>query len=205
MRGLLERILPKKKPAWAALCQVKYIDKQKRKYYQYTDEFDMPLVRKGWIDKLIMELRYGSDYDYVIEKLKESLNAHEKKGVMAPDIQTAGYLVQELIDRKKMLLIPDVLFEVLCVTLIREDENPELEDHEIEQEKIATFKKEIKQGGLFPFFQSGGILKLFGLPNCSITEFNRRISDSIAHMERFQMILSPRISEPTSLHGFRTG
>jgi len=184
---LYRKLIPRNKPSWAALCKQVYIDKQGRRYYQYQDEGDMTLIRRGEIEKCQMELRYGSDYSDVIEGVRSSLNnANRKSGHMEPDIVTAGYLIQELIDRKGILVVPEILFALCSNTLIREDENPYLVDHEILEEKISTFKQEIQRGGLHAFFQANDLLKLVGMSNISLSDFNRLMTDSEQRISQVQ-------------------
>lgn len=182
------KLFPKTKPKWAALCSLKHTDKNGLRYYQYIDELDMPLMRKGEIDKCNMELRFGSDYEDVFDALKDALCASDRKGNMQPDLQTASYLTQELIDRRELLVLPDIMMEIASHALIREDENPAIVDREILQEKIEVFKKEIQGGGLHGFFQSSGLLSLIGLSNITILEFSKLIDNSQERLSQFQKI-----------------
>lgn len=202
-KALKEKIIPNRKPEWAALCKLAYTDKSGRRYYQYADELNMNCVyRKGEIEKCMMELRYGSDYSKVIDEMKASVNGFDKQGNMRPDMVKTGYLIQELIDRKDILLLPEILFKICANTLIREDENPYLVDEEVLEEKIATFKSEIQTGGLHAFFQSVDLLKLIGLSNISIIDFNRLMTASAQRQKQFQAMLNLFTSEQQSQAGF---
>lgn len=196
---LYRRIIPRSKPAWATLCKLAYEDSNGMRYYQYQDELDMSLFRRGEIEKAKMELRYGTDYTDVVNGIKGAINRpNRKSGRMEPDIATAGYLVQELIDRKDLLIIPEILFKICATTLIREDENPYLVDQEILEQKIAVFKHEIQRGGLHAFFQESGLLNLINLPNISRAELTRLMIDSEQRLKQVQARIKLCTSEQRS-------
>lgn len=186
---LLTKLFPKRKPEWAALCSVAFTDKKGRRYYKYNDELDMNILRKGEIEKYQLELRYGSDMEDVCEAMKVAVGSSDKKGNMTPDVGMIGYLTQELLDRKEMLLLPDILFKILATTLIREDESPSVIDEEILEEKLITFKEEIQSGGLFPFFQSGVLLRLTDLSNISIIDFKRLMTESQQRIQNLNRVV----------------
>lgn len=185
----------KPKPLWAASCTERYKDKFGMRYYQYNDELDMPVLRKGEIEMYLMELRAGSDIEEICHGIQKAINSSDKKGNMKPDLQTASYLAQEIIDRKQLLITPDILFKICATMLLREDENPAIVDEDILKEKVLTFKSEIHAGGLYDFFQFAGILRLIGLSSISITEFNRLMRESQERQNRFRLLNRP-ISEP---------
>lgn len=188
------------KPKWAALCHLAYTDRAGFRYYAYTDELKMPIFRRGEIEKCMMELQYGSDYSEVLDALKVTINSHDKSGNMAPDIAKAGYLVQELIDRKDLLLIPEILFKICANTLIREDENPELVDQELLDHKVTTFKSELQRGGLAAFFHKGELLKSIGLSGISTTDLIRLMNASeqrhIQSQAMIKLLTSGQKSQP---------
>lgn len=178
-----------KKPDWATLCSLAYTDSDKRRYYVYNDEMDMSVLRKGEIEKYLMELQYGSDYSDVVKGMKDSLITH-KKGKIQPDMTMLGYFIEELAERKQLLLLPDIMFRIMATMLIREDENPYLVDAEILDEKTATFQNEIQHGGLATFFHSAGILKLLGLSGISILDLQRLMKESKQRIQNRQSQLS---------------
>lgn len=197
--SLYRKIIPRTKPSWAALCKQVYIDQAGRRYYQYQDETDMTIFRKGEIEKCQMELRYGTDYADVVDGIKAALNkSNRKTGRMEPDITASGYLVQELIDRKDLLVVPEILFRLCSHTLIREDENPNIVDHEVLDQKIETFKREIQRGGLHAFFQENGLLKSLGMSNISPHEFSRLMTDSEQRVKQVQARIKLFTSEQKS-------
>lgn len=148
----------------------------------------MCVLRKGEIDKCLMELSYGRDYLDIFKGIKNMLGETDKRGNIKPNISGVGWLVDEVMQRDKYLIIPDVLMKICANTMIREDENPHIVDAEILDEKVATFKAEIQRGGLHDFFYSSGTLKLLGLSNISTTEFNSLMIASELMQEKHERI-----------------
>lgn len=184
----------KTKPVWAAACHTAYTDKKGRKYYAYQDETDMGVFRYGEMEKCFLELRYGMDYADIANAMQKAINQSSKKGQMTPDFTQISFLAQEIIDRKNMLIIPDILFNICATTLIREDENPYVIDQEILQQKVSTFKAEIQQGGLHAFFHANGWLKLIGLPGISLNGFLQLMTDSVTGLKYRSRIMEALIS-----------
>lgn len=196
---MIRNLFNKAKPSWASLCSVAFKDKQGRRYYSYNDMLDMSILRKGEMEKYLIELRYGSDLSDVCEAMKEALGAADKKGNMNPDLPMIGYLVQEIIDRKKMLVVPEIMLKIIATTFIREDENPVIIDEEIMDQKLATFKTELQHGGLAHFFHSAGFHRLIGLYNISINELTQLMNESLRRTQSLKRILSS--SGSTLQHG----
>lgn len=190
VKKLLRSLRPYKKPSWASLCVKAYQDTQGRVYYKYNDELDMCVIRKGEIDKCLMELKYGSDYLDIMNGIIKSANQFDRHGRATPDLIGISYLAQEMIDRDSMLLIPDIMMRICANALVREDENPHIVDQEILVEKINTFKSEIGHGGLHDFFHAGGLLKLVGLSNISATALTRLMTDSKTQLQKTKQNLS---------------
>lgn len=178
-----------KKPTWASLCNLAYTDKEKRRYFIYNDEMDMCIIRKGEIEKYLMELQYGSNYEDVLKAMKEALSM-DKKGQMQPDIMMLGYLIQELISRKEFLLLPEIMFKIMATMLIREDENPYIIDQEIMEEKLKTFESELQHGGLASFFHSDPMLSYLNLSGISMIDLKGLMNESRQKIENLNLELS---------------
>lgn len=184
-----DRIIGKRKPKWAALCTHIYTDKIGRKYYAYNDELDMPILRKGEIEKHLLELRYGSDFEDVLIAMKKALSLSDKKGNIKPDLVMIGYLIQELLSRKEFLVIPEIMFRIVITILIREDETPYTIDAEISDEKMDIFKREMQDGGLADFFHSTGLLKYVGLSHISTIDLRGLMKGSQQLLKKVNQIV----------------
>ena len=141
------------KPVNFDLLEAKFVDSNGKKYFKYKDDFDIPILRKGKLEQLLQELRSGISGDELgmfLDAMDKSLNKGQA------DVAKIGFIITEMRDRKELLLHPDILFEMVTVLYIREDENPALIDEEIHVEKYNQFKKD-SQGGLYDFFYGAGL------------------------------------------------
>lgn len=135
------------------------------RFYTYENLFDMPIERLGRAQDFVLQLqRMVSDDELnaFIESMEkalfESTNADKIKG-----LSKIGFLLGEIKERKKILIHPEIMMELVGTMLIREDQDPGDWNDEFEQKKVEMFRKNYKGKGLYDFFVSGG-LKLF-FPN----------------------------------------
>jgi len=197
--SLLEKIFKKKnvKPLWAAKCTLAHIDNSGKCYYKFTDELDMPLLRKNELDKNLMELRYGSDLDDVLTSIDGALNELQG-GKLKPNLTAVGFFCKELKDRKKYLIEAETIFKLCANTLIREDESPYLVDQAILKEKLEVFKSEISESGLYLFFCKAGSMKYLNLSDISIPQFAQMMRMSKWKMRATRDMISNLSSEQRS-------
>lgn len=186
------------KPSWSTKCNIVHIDNSGRSYYKFTDELDMPLLRKNELDKNLMELRYGSDFDDVISSMVGALNELSTGGKIKPDTTAVGFFCKEIQDRKKYLLEAKTLFKIASNTLIREDENPHIVDQNILKEKIETFETEINENGLYLFFCKVDLMKSLQLSNISIPQFAQMMRLSKQRIQAIRAMISNHTSEQRS-------
>lgn len=98
--------------------------------------------------------------DGLVNYLKKMVNTYnEKKRV--EHIESALWCARELKGRNSELMFhPEIMLELVALSIIREDENPGEINEAIHKEKMETFKTE---GGAIPFYLQIGLGQL--LPN----------------------------------------
>jgi hypothetical protein len=146
-----------KKPGLEKL-EYKFRDSKGRAYYAYPNDLDLPLKRKGEMERVLLEIEAGiskSELDLIVDSGIAAIN-RVKDGRPAPDLGTVLYLFHEMKIRKDILIHPELLFEAVAIMYIREDEDPAVVDKEILNEKIEQFKLDSKDG-LYDFFYRSGI------------------------------------------------
>lgn len=185
------------KPQWAAKCDMVHVDNSGKAYYKFTDELDMPILRKNELDKNLMELRYGSDLDDVLASMTGALN-ESHGGKIKPNTTQIGFFCKELRDRKKYLIEGETLFKICANTLIRDDESPYLVDQTLLKEKCETFKNEINENGLYLFFCKVDLRKYLNLSSISIPQFAQMMRSSNARMKAVRHTIDSRFSEQIS-------
>lgn len=165
-----------------------FIDSNGKKYYRYMDDFEMPIVRKGYIEKCFKELEYCLNADEmtdILTAMKLAINKRDNRGNMTPDIAMIGHLITEIENRKKTLLHPEILFDITATMLIREDENPSELDIELHGSKIEQFKKD-SQTGLRDFFYTAGLTTYLPFLEQFGGDLNLMIAHSKAKIEGLQ-------------------
>jgi hypothetical protein len=134
--------------------EMKFIDSNGKKYYSFSNDDDIPLLRKGRLETHLKELQMGlssGNIDEILNYMERALN----KG-QSPDIAKIGHAIVEIRNRKNLLIHPEIMFNLVSVLYIREDETPGKIDEEIHAQKVDQFKKD-SQGGLYDFFYNSGL------------------------------------------------
>jgi len=143
---------------WKDKCKVYYIDGNGLKYYQYIDSMQLPAERYEYLIGLVAVHEMGfntKDYKSFLDSFKkeinETVNNSDHRGKGLAKIMT---LVNELDRRSEIRVEVRTLLEMMAIILIREDENPEIIDHKIQDTKVDQFKKDKKEYAIGFFLQA---------------------------------------------------
>lgn len=149
------------KPVDKTMLAWSFIDSEGNRYYRWVDDFDIPIIRKGHIQKCLSELECGISQEnllLVIDTMEKAIQERDNRGRMAPNISMVGHLIVELRNRQKYLFPGDILFDLAAALYVREDENPADMDMDLHRWKAGQFKKDSK-AGLKDFFYNAGLKK----------------------------------------------
>ena len=152
-----------------------FIDSKGRRYYKFIDDMDIPIVRKGQLQKLVMELSNcisGNELIRFLDAMDNMLNPPEADVQIKINIGRLNVLVSEMKMRKEVLIHPDIMMEIVAAHYIREDENPGDWDEELHREKVKQFEIDSK-GGLYDFFYKASLPEL--IPFLKYTEVDWNI------------------------------
>ena len=131
-----------------------FVDSNGIKYYTWENENDIPIQRTKEIEKRLIRLKSGlsdENMNMMLDAMEKALN----KGVK-PDLATIGYIIKEMRNRQDLLLHPDLMFDLVALRYVREDETPTEVNESIHKDKIEQFKKDSKDG-LYDFFYEMGM------------------------------------------------
>jgi len=187
-----------------------FIDSRGRKYFNYEDDMQMPLVRKGKLDDMLTALSAGlsgDELEMIITAFEQSLNgllnAADKK-VKVEHVARLGFIVEEIKKRKATILHPDIFLDILSVVYIREDEVPHVWDNDIFEQKRRDLKAEM-EGGLSDFFVSAPVRKFLPFTDISaeklrqyLTEKDKEVQAMKKILKSFSSVGSGRLSESLS-------
>ena len=158
-----------------------FVDSNGFQYYKVSNSMDLPIERKGKLNQFLMWLNMGLgtmiiekkdgkeiqylELDLILDAMEEALNQGLKtKGKAA----LIGSLINEIRERKNLVIHTELLYNLLAVQWIREDENPSVYDEEKQIEKVKQFKYEVSQSNSYFFFATTKLHEL--LPFLKITE-----------------------------------
>lgn len=189
--------------------RIVFIDSKGRKYYQYDDNLEMPMVRKG---KLEMYYNWmasgitGKEIDMFANAIEaaadECINTLKADGKIK-HLSRIGAIAEELRRRRDMIVHEDVCFRIIGLQYIREDQDPRIWDQEIEDEKVKQFREDSK-GGLEAFFMGSPLKKLLPFSNMSESELTNYLNEFRATVEYQTKLLNISSSEDESKNAAMT-
>ena len=155
---LLSKLFRKADPAWWADAPRIFKDSAGAWYRRYTDEMLLPILRMEQLQITTREISNRIDDRDISAFLEnhESILLSDKK----PDekLRTLGQHVHNLRERlAPELLPPDLLMKLVCITYIREDQDPFLWDETFEKDKHTQLMKDYARGGVRDFFTQVGL------------------------------------------------
>lgn len=158
-----------------------FIDSNEFQYYKVSNSMDLPIERKGKLNTYLMWMNMGLgnfivekkdgkqvqylELDLILDAIEEALNKGIKSKGQAALI---GTLINEIRERKNLVIHTELLYNLLAVQWIRQDEKPDTFDEEIHIQKINQFKYEVSQSNSYFFFATTLLNEL--LPFLKITE-----------------------------------
>lgn len=184
-----------KKKGFEKLTQV-FIDSKGKRYYRYPNDMDIPILRKGALEKCLMEIESGlssRELAMILDAMKKALN-FRKGDRMIPDLSKVGFLIEEINNRKDMLIHPELLFKAVSILYIREDENPAKVDEEITRQKESQLREDSKEG-LYDFFYTSGLSAYIPFLEKSEDEWMESFREGTVKVEALKKHLTS-ISEP---------
>lgn len=154
-------------------------------YYGFPESLPMPLERWGKMKDILMYMSIGispDEFNEMIDIAEKNWISFIKTGKNAAKV---GYIFQELKNRTKVILHTELLYNFLAIQLIREDEDIETFNNEIQMQKVMQFKTETENGKHYFFFQKPELKKLHEYWKFTEAEWNEYWIES----ETKQMIL----------------
>jgi hypothetical protein len=132
---------------------IAYVDGNGKRYLKYDDDFDIPIKRIQQLELRLKRVQRGlssEDETQLLKACKDALNKGNK-----PDIARVGFIIEEMLMREEIIVHEDLWFDIIALTLIREDEQATEVDWTIHKEKVEQFKKEASKDMYSFFVQSG--------------------------------------------------
>lgn len=151
---------------WKELCEVSF-DLGGHSYYQFKDSGNIPLVRYKEVQAILINLenRLSSEELTTLIGIARSSIVQAIEGTGRKErgagLQNALWSFQEIEHRHQSIgLHTDLILELACMVLIRDDENPFEIDEQIQADKKRLFAANFHD---HPFFLRSGMTNY--LPN----------------------------------------
>ena len=131
-----------------------YIDTIGKGYYRFGKDFSLPVDRLGKL-YAFTELLFKGLSPSEDEAIDRAINNALEAGLGNPKVKSAAKIGSLLIEREKrrnIVIHPELIYNILAVQLVREDEEPSIYANAIQMEKVAQFKLDYERNGAYPFF-----------------------------------------------------
>lgn len=167
-----------------------FIDSNGAQYYQFPKKMSLPIERlgnlKGYYTFLSSGLS-GSEHERIIEAEEKILS----EGIGKPETAAKlGALIHLKRERLKLVVHPELLYNIIAVQMIREDEDPAIFNNQIHLEKVAQFKTEVQKQNAYFFFHQIQLQEPINLLRTSQAEFQTLWHESEAAIASLQQILN---------------
>lgn len=156
-----------------------FTDLNGKKYYEFSQDKPLPLERFGEQTRLLESFTKGfsaQEERPIYEEMKKALANGLKDTKM---ISRIAFLIGLLEDGINNPMHTELLYEIVAVQWVREDEMPETFNSKIQSEKVSAFKEYVATHGSYFFFQSAPLKKLNHLLNMSESEWTTLFHESL--------------------------
>lgn len=191
------------KPLGFDALEYRFTDNEGRKYYHFAKLFDLPLDRLSEIEVTLSEMQAGLSYEEkkdvyghmhkVLEKFIASIRGNKF------DTKALGQftlLIEESNRREQLLIHRDLMYKMMALVYVREDENIHTVDAQLLKEKVKYFQQEIEQGGnLSSFFGSQTFSALLPWSTLSENELQRQFQIANSEIVRLTTLLGTLSTE----------
>lgn len=178
-----------------------FIDSEGVRYYEPIDLLNSGIKRRGKLHEHLTEYASqltGEEITKMADAIDLSINDKIHKGE-APDYAGITLITREMRTRRENLIGTTIIFDIVCLYYIREDEEPDVYDIEIHNQKLEQLKKDY-DNGLDVFFCGEGIDKLLGLRTIPEKELRESLNRSLSQIKSWNLLMDKHFTENSSLN-----
>lgn len=185
----LKILSSERKPLTHSSLSYAFVDGNAKKYYRFPKDIALSGERfaqmqdyMSWMSSGMGATEFDMFMDAIDKVLLDGLGKHA-------NVVALGAIIAEMKKRRKMVLHHELLYNFIAVQLVREDENPEVFDNDIQLQKVAAFKELTKTGSTYFFFHSEELKKLSHLFNMSEKEWQTYWEESLIKQKALPEVL----------------
>jgi hypothetical protein len=169
--------------------EYRFTDSNGKKYYGFSDKISMSNDRGQMLDTYITWLANGltpESLNNLIDKAEKALEDGIVKmhNNQRPNAIKIGAILHEIKTRQDMIKPIELIYNILAVQLVREDEDPMLFSNKIQLEKVEQFTLEEKNNNNF-FLRLKELRMLWSFQRMSETEYSQYLTQQ---METYQKL-----------------
>lgn len=175
-----------------------FIDSEGNQYYRFPKTMALPLERLGHLKGYYTWLASGvsgAEMEQIIHSMETVLSEGIGRVETAAKLGTLVHLLKE---RQQMVVHTEIIYNILAVQAIREDERPDVFNNQIQLEKVAQFKKEVAMNNAYFFFHQTQLKTPIDLLTLSREEFITLWAESEIHQTTLKQILDLILREKPS-------
>ena len=146
---LAEYLRDQNKPTSHSAMVYAFTDQKGRKYYRFPKDMALPLDRYGQMLKYLSYLsarltpeQMDSIIDTALGIIQEGIGKDKNAAKVAA-------LLYELRDRERLIVPAQLVYDIIAVQYVREDELPGVYDNDIHMDKVRTFIDDISKSDFF--------------------------------------------------------
>lgn len=161
------------KPIGFDKLELAFVNEDKKKYYRFPDAMALPLERNSKLTEFIYLYSMGVSSES-FDKLLDIIDENLQNGLTDKKVKSAskiGAIVQQMRWRKGMCVPVELLYNILALQLVREDEKPEVYDNELQMKKVIDLKGLVENYGCGFFLGWKELKMLFDFTTKSESEW----------------------------------
>lgn len=171
--------------------EYRYTDLNGKAYFGYPKDMAMSVERLGKL-YFFSELLFKGLSAEEDEKIDQRINENLELGLANKENKSTakiGSLLMEREKRRKMVFHTELIYNLLAVQWVREDEDPSIYSNEIQMQKVDQFKREVESRGAYPFFQVPELKQLNSFFDLSREEWMAYWRESLISQEALKQAL----------------
>ena len=169
------------KPVGFEQLELSFLDSNSKKFYKFTDKMALPLERWAHLNKYLALYERGLSGE-ALDELLDAMEQAIEDGITNPKKKSAakiGAIIHQMRWRKGMIVPTELLYNILAVQLVREDENIEAFDNEMQMKKVEQLKLEVEKFGCGFFLPFKELKKLYDFSTMSGSEWEQFWNDCL--------------------------
>ena len=167
------------KPVGFEQLELAFLDSDSKKFFKFSEKMALPLERWAHLNKYLALYERGLSGE-AMDELLDAIEVAIEDGLKDPKKKSAariGAIVHQMRWRKGMIVPPELIYNILAVQLVREDETIEAFDNDIQMQKVEQLKKEVAKYGCSFFLQFRELRKLYDFSTMSESEWEQYWTD----------------------------